>query len=450
MQTNLLGRLAERGHAVYLISPDEKDPVMKSYCMEQHISLLRFQSRRFLWKTNYSLYRTYFLEDVRSNPALLEKHHYEVYRMKSRYFLLKYIPRVLMLIHGLFKKFSMLRNLYQKLEQFLLRDRSAINSIRQIAPDLVISTYPANIHEGVFLQNAKNLGIRTAIHLLSWDNITSKGRFYARADFFMAWGPLMKEELLQYYPLEPQQIYECGVPHFDLHHQIQSDPDRWRLIRETGINPEKPYLLFGMSSPRFVPYEIEIVEMLSALIEDQYFGPDLQMLVRPHPQNMQGGMADPSWLPRLQKLESKRIRIFYPLMVDSKMPWSMQTADMQKLAAVISGCLVCINSCSTLSIDALMAGKSNIAPMFDGKHHPPAWKSAKRLLEYIHIKKLVQNHGIEVACNENELNQLITEILKDPNSKYNKAIQAKMAECGETYGQATENVIRCIAKECGS
>lgn len=448
-QTHLMGRLSANGHSLSLICPDANDPVLKSYCREWNINLLSFKSNKYIWKSNYSLYRSYFLEDIRSNQALYEKHYYESHRMKSRFFFLKFMPRLLMAVHVLFKKFPILRSLYSGLEKQLLKDRKAVALLNKLAPDLVISTYPANIHEGVLLFNASRNKIPTIIHLLSWDNISSKGRFYTMADHYIVWGPIMRKELQQYYPIQNKSIFECGVPHFDLHHQIKTDPNCDQYIRDTGIQTEKPYLLFGMSSPRFVPNEIEIVENLAAKIENDYFGPDLQMLIRPHPQNVQGGMADMSWLPRLKKLESQRVHIFYPLLVESKMPWSMERIDMKKLAAVLSNCLVCINSCSTLSIDALMAGKSSIAPMFDGSQSLPYWSSAKRLLKYIHIEQLVQLKGIEVAENYETLDHFIKLYQMNPTERYQTARNAKIQECGEDDGMATEKVVTCVERLVG-
>ncbi|MBK9107524.1 MAG: hypothetical protein IPM92_03865 [Saprospiraceae bacterium] len=445
-QTNLIGKLSANGNTLSLICPDSNDPVLKAYCQEWNINLLSFKSNKYIWRTNYSLYRTYFLEDVKSNQALFEKHYYEMHRMKSRFAFLKFVPRFLIIVHVVFCKFPFLKRLYSWLEKLLLKDQQAVELLNKLAPDIVISTYPANIQEGVLLFNASRKKIKTVIHLLSWDNITSKGRFYSMADHYMVWGPIMRKELQQYYSILNENIFECGVPHFDLHHQIKTDLNRDQYILDTGIQKNKPYLLFGMSSPRFVPCEIDIVENLAAKIENDFFGPDLQMLIRPHPQNVQGGMADKSWLPRLQKLESKRVRVFYPLLAESKMPWSMERLDMNKLAAALSGCLVCINSCSTLSIDALMAEKSSIAPMFDGHQTLPYWSSAKRLLKYIHIDKLIQFKGIEVADNYNEMDHLIKMYQTNAEEHYQIAKYAKIQECGMDDGMATEKVIACVER----
>ena len=112
MQTDLLKELAERGLKVSLISPDAKDPVLLDYCNQHGIELYSFQSKRWIWRSNYILYRSYFLEDIKSNPALYEKHYYEIHLAKHKWKILKFIPHILICFYYLFQTFPFLRKLF--------------------------------------------------------------------------------------------------------------------------------------------------------------------------------------------------------------------------------------------------------------------------------------------------------------------------------------------------
>ena len=172
------------------------------------------------------------------------------------------------------------------------------------------------------------------------------------------------------------------------------------------------------------------------------------MIIRPHPQNVKGWMADESWITRLNLLINDRIKLFMPKLVDSKLLWSMDREDMIKLSTVLSSCVVCINSCSTLSIDTLMAGKGNIAPLFDGETNLPYWASVKRLMDYAHIKKFIQFGGTQVVFDYPSLIEEINYFIADPDYKIQNRTSAREMECGKEIHRSTENVINALLTIC--
>ncbi len=143
----------------------------------------------------------------------------------------------------------------------------------------MIATYPVAFIEAAFLGVAREMGLSTAIHLLSWDNITCKGRFPSLADDYIAWGPVMCSELEEYYGVQPDHVHECGVPHFDLHARPLDRVALGAALEALTLDPELPYLFFGMSSPVFAPNEIDIVEWLADAVCEGRFGADMQLLV---------------------------------------------------------------------------------------------------------------------------------------------------------------------------
>ncbi|MBK8449211.1 MAG: hypothetical protein IPL42_03935 [Saprospiraceae bacterium] len=91
-----------------------------------------------------------------------------------------------------------------------------------------------------------------------------------------------------------------------------------------------------------------------------------------------------------------------------------------------------------------MAGKGNIAPMFDGNVQLPYWNSAKRLLDYNHIKKFVTLGGTLVTSNFEELEHAIKQYLQDPSYMNSKRITTILSECNSTEDNATLNVVSCL------
>ena len=66
-----------------------------------------------------------------------------------------------------------------------------------------------------------------------------------------------------------------------------------------------------MSSSRFSPNEIGIVKYLARKINTNNYGKNIQLVIRPHPQNAQlgTGMEDPDWVDDLRSLKSSKVSI---------------------------------------------------------------------------------------------------------------------------------------------
>lgn len=440
-QTNLLGKLVQAGKSVALISPDKEDIVLKNYCNEEGVELYEFNPSSSFWTSQYTDSRKYFLEDIDSNVALKEKHIWAIKYNTSKNPWNHLRPRVLYLVYKLIKKFPIIRKWYRLKEQKYLKSNEAENLIKRLNPKYLVSTYPVSFGESMLLKAGNNNNSTiTMIHLLSWDNITCKGHFPELAQKYIAWGPIMKQEFIEYYKIEPFNIEICGVPHFDIHYESKSKPDFKKYIIQLGLDPDKPYLFFGMSSPRFAPKEIEIVEQLSVALHNNKFGERMQMVVRPHPQNVQGYMADLSWLPRLSKLQSKRVGIDYPLLKESKMQWSMEQADMIKLSQLLVHSKLCINSGSTLCIDALSCNIPVLVSAFDSDSELNYWKSARRLMDFPHLRKLREMGGFVVASSIENLIVEITNFISDPNRDLEKRKHALVMEISSNSGMATTSV----------
>jgi glycosyltransferase involved in cell wall biosynthesis len=440
MQTDLLGSLIKEGKKIALIAPDKRDENLKSYCNKAGVELFEFNPDSSFWNDHYHNARKYFLEDIKANPALWEKHLHETKFNTAKNPWRHIRPRLLMLCYYLCKMMPGLRTWYKKREEKYLESIEAQSLLDLINPELIVSTYPVNFSEAMLLKAAKLKGVKTVIHLLSWDNISCKGHFPQLADEYIAWGPIMQKELKDYYNIPDEKIHVYGVPHFDLHLESRGKPQPDIHLEKLGLEANKPYLFFGMSSPRFAPKEIDIVEWLALEIGKDTFGKGMQLVVRPHPQNVQGSMADSSWLPRLKAIQNERVVIDYPKLVKSKMPWSMQEYDMIRLSHLLAGCSVSLNSGSTLSIDALMCGVPVIITSFDGDNQLPYWQSSKRLIDYNHLNKFTSLGGASVVYSFHDMTTILKNYIQNPDYNIKNRQLTIEQECANFAYPATEKI----------
>ncbi|MBL4708655.1 MAG: hypothetical protein JKY48_09485 [Flavobacteriales bacterium] len=445
LQTNLITKLTQQGYSVALISPDATDENLLALAENNaNIKLVEWKTKASIWDDDYLHKRMYFLEDLSKNTALKEKFYNSLFYSKSKHPWKRIRPLVYYGVYLLNKLFPIIRKSFLKGEKKHLKSEEAVAILKELQPKLLVATYPVSIIEAKIIHEAKENNIATLLHLLSWDNITCKGIFPAVADNYIAWGNIMSDELKEFYNIGDEQISICGVPHFDEHVRIREQGITGKLITELGLSKELPYLFIAMSSPRFAPKEIDIVEWLSAAVEQGVFGEKMQLIVRPHPQNVQTYMADNSWLKRLDRLTSEKVAVSYPSLSQSKIRWSMKKTDMPQLSELIAGCTMCLNSGSTVSIDALMHNKPVLLTSFDGEAQIPYWNSARRLIDYPHLKKLIEEGGAVPVHSYSELKSKILSYIERPDHDLLKRRNALLKECYKDDGNSTKRVIESL------
>jgi len=162
----------------------------------------------------------------------------------------------------------------------------------------------------------------------------------------------------------------------------------------------------------------------------------MNLVVRPHPQNLQGGLADTSWISRLDALKSPRVAIDYPAVIDGSLPYMMQERDLHALGNLLSGAAVTLNSGSTLSIDAMIHDRPVVITAFDADDEFPWWQSASRCIEFTHNAKLVALKGLRVARSFDELWAHVKAYIQNPMLDHEGRVDSQRMECGLTDGMA--------------
>jgi len=245
----------------------------------------------------------------------------------------------------------------------------------------------------------------------------------------------MEKELRERYTVAPQDVYRCGVPHFDRHIRAQ---EALQTGKATGR-----YLLIAMSAPRYGPHEIDIVEWLADRVSKGEYGADISLVVRPHPQNVHGYMADTTWLPRIHALaELPGVSVLYPRMnKDSGMLFSIDEEDMEEFTRALAGAAVVLNSGSTVSLDAMMTDRPVVLTSFDADQELEYWFSARRLKDYTHLADIISYGGIRVTENFTELDAAIRAYLANPGLDATARQRTITEYCLATDGRSTERAI---------
>ncbi|MBK9239148.1 MAG: hypothetical protein IPL75_02545 [Acidobacteria bacterium] len=444
LQSGVVPHLRSLGISIAVVSPNAEEPSLQELARRQGILLEpvpKIGGRRM---TRYHRMRRYMFEDIRQNPSIWARHMQA--RANPPKHPLKRLRQALYYpMNRASVRFPWFRQFLKRMEARALQSTEMSEMLNRLRPRVAVATYPIDALDSCFLHEARQLGIHTVGHLMSWDNVTTKGRFPIVTDSYISWGPIMTDELRQYYDIPAERIHECGVAHFDLHVQAPARDRFVHTMAGLGLDPDKPYLFFGMTTPNFSAREIEIVEWLAGRVRSGAFGADMQLVVRQHPQNAHPN-ADPN--PRLRRLQGNRVGVHFPGLEESRLRWNLLEADLQQLASLIAGCTVSFNSGSTLTIDAIVRDKPVVVTAFDVGEQPPWWASAGRVLGELHFKKLTALGGVRVAHSLEELEATTRAYLADPALDARGRAATRQAECGACDGQASERIANALAEIC--
>jgi hypothetical protein len=160
--------------------------------------------------------------------------------------------------------------------------------VREHAPDLVLVTplVEPGSPQSEYLRSARALGIRTALCVYSWDNLTNKGLIHDPLDLVTVWNPPMKAEALTLHHQPARRVVVTGAPGYDHWFAWQPSTTREAFCARVGLDPARPYLLYLCSSKFIAPEEVPFIRRwITTLRASSRTLKDVGVLVRPHPQN---------------------------------------------------------------------------------------------------------------------------------------------------------------------
>lgn len=167
-------------------------------------------------------------------------------------------------------------------------DQQVVDWLSKVKADAVVAT-PANTRaseEADFLQAAKKLGIPTAVPVLSWDNLTTKGLIPYAPDAVLVWNDAHAAEAVAIHGIPEDQVIVTGSPFFDKWFDGRRLLwSRRELETRLGVPANKPMLLYLGSSKYIALNEGWLVKRLAEALASHPQLSGVQILVRPHPSN---------------------------------------------------------------------------------------------------------------------------------------------------------------------
>jgi hypothetical protein len=157
--------------------------------------------------------------------------------------------------------------------------------LRERDPDVVLFTPYVGLRQiqPDFLRAAQALGIRTAVCVKSWDNLSSKSLIRPQPDRLFVWNEFQRREARELHGVAADHVVVTGAQCFDEWFTWPPSP-RAEFCGRVGLDSSRPFLLYtcsvpwtGQSEVAFVRRWIERLRGAGGALAD------IGVLVRPHP-----------------------------------------------------------------------------------------------------------------------------------------------------------------------
>jgi hypothetical protein len=155
-------------------------------------------------------------------------------------------------------------------------------------PDLVLITPLIDLGSPQLdhFESARAAKVRTVLCVGSWDHLSSKSLLRQIPDGVILWNDVQKQEAMELHGVPPERIVVTGAQCYDQWFGRQPSRSREAFCHETGLNPNRPYVLWVCSSLfRNTASESDVAErwLQGMRMSDDPALREAGILIRPHP-----------------------------------------------------------------------------------------------------------------------------------------------------------------------
>jgi hypothetical protein len=315
-----------------------------------------------------------------------------------------------------------------------------IRLFEEIKPSLVFNGSHVHSHLATpAVQAAQWLGIRTAVFIFSWDNLTSQGRIIPPYDYYLVWNDHIRSQLLSMYrTVRPEQVFVTGTPQFDFHFDPGFYWTREEFCARVGADPLRPIVLYTTGIAHHMPGEPQLVERIANLLREMAdMGPP-QLLVRVYPKDRTN---------RFEELKNKRRDILFPEVPWERAWFTPKFEDTFLLTNMLRHAAVGINVASTVSLELCMFDKPVINVAYNPAGVDMGSVDYRRYYDFDHYRPVVESGAIKLAKSEDEMRVFLREVLKEPHANGSERRAFIKTMFGETLSSSSaERFARCLLR----
>ena len=318
--------------------------------------------------------------------------------------------------------FQILRFVETKLYTANLKETQVV--LKNINPQFLLSTTNVIDTEWELFRVAQEMKIKTFSHILSFDNLTSRGYLpIENFDTYFVWNQTMKSELIKYYSVKPSKIIISGTPQFDYHTDPKYTLSRNETLKKAGLSEEDHYILYCANHYAISPNEPELLNYILTEFNQNQELSSYKIILRFHPMDNYD-----RWDNLLQKHPSIVVSMPWEHKDSKSVFWGNPTLnDLILFSNILRYSNVMLNIASTVSIDAAI---TNTPIVCVGFH--PTIKTESEFYNEVHYSEhyapIMQTMATPLANSVEELTTLVCEQLQNP-----KKLEAQRVELKEKF-----------------
>ncbi len=324
-----------------------------------------------------------------------------------------------------------LENLSEKIYRKEIRSEEALQRLKVLNPDMVITMSAFFSIEPGIINEALRLKIPVLPFITAWDNISTKNRLMFSYHGFFVWSEEMKVDLDTFYPqFRNKPWYLIGAPQYDVFKNPEFYQSKEDFCKENNLNPNLPIVVYALGSPNLFdefPGALEFVKLAATGAMG-----DIQVIVRPHPMKHN----DPGLL-ELNKIYNK---VLVQAKSNAKTDSQVFTHDKTKIIEWMSTYKyadVIIQLGSTVAIDGCLLDRPVINLNFD-----PSGNKNQLVKEVNttmrHFAPLVKMEGMWEVQDYKDMCEAVVTYIKHP--ELHKEGRRRIAEYVCTYNDGGSGV----------
>jgi UDP-N-acetylglucosamine:LPS N-acetylglucosamine transferase len=308
--------------------------------------------------------------------------------------------------------------------------RRLLDAMRRECSALVLSNVqPRNAVP--FLVAARRLGLPVAAHVASWDHTVGKGVISPHCDIYIVQNRVMEEDLRRYHDIAPERVRVTGWPQTDVFQRRRPREPYDALLREYGLDSERPLVLVMGNTPTNAPYEDRFVERLVGWWEENARD-RFQLLFRPHPR-------DKEWRRRFAGAGGREgVYVQEP-----------SYRDLEELTTLLQHGDVVVCNAGTILLDALVNDRPSVCVLYDEGAPPGESWAAKNVIGE-HYRELAASGAFVTAESFEEVVAGIERSLASPGELADERRRAVSEVVGEVDGNAAERVVDAVVEVVGT
>jgi hypothetical protein len=314
--------------------------------------------------------------------------------------------------------------------------------LRQTSPVAGLSTSCVLDWERPLFQAMRMSGIPTATHVLSFDNLTSRGyiplRHFSR---FFVWQEAMANELVQFYGVGTDQLTVTGTPQFDFHVRPEFRWSRSKTLAALALRGDRPYLVYCANHSAITPTEPALVsDLLATVGQDPRFR-NHQWVIRLHPMD-----AYSRWAGVEERFPNVVFSRPWKHRSDSRF-WAIPSGDeVTLLGNTLRHADATLTVASTTALDSAVVDTPVVCVGFHSKAE--GWENRFYYDAHYsqHYRPLMESGATPIATDMDSLMTLLAAAVNERESLRRERAALVRRLCGTVDGGSAERIARGVAE----